>query len=107
MADNFQDKVEILTDQALDRLRKWDRDKAAKEVMREYLNEEGMVTKSGSKLTELLDERHRMALNSVDEAVKLKAIDSALTMAAGNEKVTNVQNNQFNFGKFLDDMPEK
>lgn len=102
----FENQVELLTDQALNHLRRWDKEKAAKEVVRDYLNEEGLIVKSGSKLQELLDERHRLALMAEDDEIKLKAINSSLAMAAGPEKVTNVQNNQFNFGDFLNKCEE-
>ena len=101
---DFQDQVELLTGRALISIRQWNKKQVAEEIMRDYLSEEGMITKSGSKLEELLDERHRLSLGSEDENIKLKAIDSALNMASGSAKVTNVQNNQFNFPKFLDDI---
>ncbi len=107
MLDNFQDNVELLTNKALTNLRIWKKKEDAEDIIREYLSEEGMITKSSSKLQELLDEKHRMALSSTDEPTKLKAIDSSLAMAAGNRKMIGTQNNQFNFGKFLDDIPEK
>lgn len=99
---DFQLQVELIRDKAIEKLRKWDRDKAAREVMREYLSEEGLVVKSGSKLEELLESRHRLAVDEkTDPEIRLKAINASLEMAAGSEKVTNVQNNQFNFGDFL------
>lgn len=98
---DFQLQVEHIRDRAVKVLRKWERDKAAREVMRDYLSEEGLLVKSGSKLEELLEERHRIALTAKDPEIKLKAINASLEMAAGSEKVTNVQNNQYNFGDFL------
>ncbi len=104
MTGDFQTQVEVIRDKAVEKLRKWGRDQAAKEVQREYLSEQGLIVKSGTKLEELLDERHRIALGSPDPEVRLKAINASLEMAAGSEKVTNVQNNQYNFGKFLDNI---
>ncbi len=105
---DFLSNVETMRDRALNKLRDWEKQKAAREVMREYLSEEGMLVKSNSKLNELLDARHQIALQEAhDPEVRLKAINASLEMAAGNEKVTNVQNNQFNFGKFLNDLPEE
>ena len=103
---DFQGRVEVFQEKALAKLRKWNNEQAAKEVMREYLSEEGIYTKSETKLDELLNERHRLALTAVDESVKLKAIDSSLAMAAGNEKVVATQNNQYNFGDFLNNIKE-
>lgn len=98
---DFQTNVEIHREKALKKLRQWSDEDSAKKVMRSYLSEEGLYVKSGSKLDELLEERHKLALTAEDENVKLKAIDSALAMAAGNEKIVATQNNQFNFGDFL------
>lgn len=94
----FENKVDIYRDNALKKLRQWRKEDAAKDIMRDYLNQEGMVVKSGSKLEELLDERHRIALMAVDDNIKLKAIDSALNGAAGNTKDGggDTNNNQFN-----------
>lgn len=98
----FETQIEVHRENAVVKLRKWQQEQSAKEVMRDYLSEEGMYTKSDTKLAELLDERHRIALNAEDDNTRLKAIDSAIASAAGSEKVGNVQNNQFNFGDFLD-----
>ena len=75
--------------------------------MRNYLSEDGLYVKSNTKLNELLDERHRIALNSEDDLIRLKAIDSSLNMASGNEKVVATQNNQFNFSDFLNNIKEQ
>lgn len=102
----FQTIVRIKTDQALARMRKWDKEQAAKEVMRDYLSEEGLITKSGSKLEELLEQRHRIAISAVDPEVRLKAINSSLEMASGNDKVNNQTNIQFNLGDFVNGLKE-
>jgi len=99
---DFLREVEVIRDKAIAKLRTWRDEEAASRVQRKYLNEEGLVVKSGSKLEELLEERHRIALQSLDPEVRLKAINASLEMAAGSEKVTNVQNNQYNFDNFGD-----
>ena len=52
--DNILDRVETVKSNALITLRKWDKEKDAKEVMREYLSEEGMIFPDKTKLDELL-----------------------------------------------------
>lgn len=103
---DFDDEVSVYTKNVVATLRKWDEDTSAKKVMREFLSENGVVTKSSSKLDELLEERHKLALFSEDENVKLKAIESSLAMASGSEKNVGVTNNQFNFGDFLNKLDE-
>jgi hypothetical protein len=98
---DFQTQVEVLKDQALAKMRRWSDEQSAKKIHREYLSEEGMFVKSGSRLEELLDERHRIALTAAEPEVRLKAINSSLDMAAGSEKITNIQNNHYDFGDFL------
>lgn len=98
---DFESKVELYRDNVVAKLRQWDKEASAKDVMRDYLSEDGMLVKSNTKLDELLAERHRIALESEDEGIRLKAIDSSLSMAAGPEKVVATQNNQYNFGDFL------
>lgn len=101
---DFQTQVEVIRENAVRKLRQWSDEESAKNVMRKYLSEEGLITKSGSKLEELLEERHKLAINASDENVKLKAIDSSLQMAAGSEKIVATQNNQYNFGDFLNNL---
>lgn len=101
---DYQGEVAKQADQMLCRMRRWDKEQGAKEIMREYLGEQGLRYKDKTKLQELLDERHNMALCSEDENVKLKAIDSALNMAAGNEKNATVNNTQINIGNFLNEL---
>lgn len=101
---SFEDQVEVYRENVVIKLRKWNQENSAKEVMRDYLSEDGMITKSDTKLAELLDERHRIALTAEDPSIRLKAIDSAVGMAAGSEKVVATQNNQFNFGDFLNNL---
>jgi len=103
---DFENKVEVIADRALAKLRKWDNEQAAKVVMRDYLSEEGYVNKDNSKLEELLEERHKIALVAADPEIRLKAINSSLDMAAGNEKGGNTTNNQFNFGDFLNNVKD-
>ena len=97
----FENSVEQSKDKALSVLREWKKEESAKEIQRKYLSSQGIKYKDRSKLEELLDERHNLALCAEDENVRLKAIDSSIAMAAGSEKITNVQNNQYNFGEFL------
>src|SRR6267154_2761826 len=104
---DFEIKVREVQEKALAILRRWDKEKLAKEIMREYLSEEGMLDKSKTKLDELLDQRHKLALSAIDENIKLKAIDSGIAMAAGSEKMAAVQNNQYNFGDFLNTIKDK
>ena len=103
---DFETEVELIRNNALNKLRQWNEEDVAKKVMRNYLSEDGLYVRSNTKLNELLDERHRIALNSEDDLIRLKAIDSSLNMAAGNEKVVATQNDQYNFSDFLNNIEE-
>ena len=102
----FETTVDSVANSVVAKMRRWEKEQAAKEIAREFLSEEGLNPEKGSKLSELLEERHRIALNSPDELIRLKAIDSALQMAAGSEKIVATQNNQFNFGEFLNKLKD-
>lgn len=106
MPKKFEIDVKEKTEKALEKMRRWDKEQGAKELMREYLSGQGLLDKSKTKLDELLDERTKIALQGVDENIRLKAIDSALMMATGNEKVQNNQFNQFNFNDFVDGLKD-
>lgn len=101
---DFQSDLADNTSKAVTILRKWHNEKAAKVVQREYLSEQGLKFKESTKLEELLDARHNMGLDeTLDPEVRLKAINASLEMAAGSEKITNVNTNtQINFGDYLD-----
>lgn len=106
--DDFESRVEIYQERILAKLRKWDKEKAAEEIHREYLSEEGLYTKSSSKLEELLDERHKLALTADDPNIRMRAIDSSLAMASGPKtKIVATQNNQYNFSSFIDSLKDE
>lgn len=98
----FQDKVAQVKEQAIAKLRRWDKEKAATEILREYLGEEGLNGQSN--LDNLLTRMKGIALHAEDLEVSRKATKDLLEMAAGASKV-NVQNNsQYNFGDFLKEL---
>lgn len=100
---DFESMVDQVSANVVAKLVRWDKEKSAKELHREYLSEEGLNVKGKSKLQELQDARHKIALEAEDPELQLKAIESSIAMAAGSEKITlnnNTQNN-FSFGELL------
>ncbi|SRR6266403_2728797 len=81
---SFIDRVNSVKLIASENLKRWEKDEKVSEIMREFLNIEGDSGKS--KWQELLDEQHKIALNSMDPEVRLKAIESALKLAAGKDQ---------------------
>lgn len=96
---DFESNVEKHKEKAMLSFRKWTKDQAATEIMRDYVGQEGKDGKS--KLDNLLNRMEDIALKSIDDEVSRKAIKDILEMAAGNPKISVQNNNQYNFGDFL------
>jgi hypothetical protein len=100
-------EIELIREKVAKNLLVWQEEQAATKVHREYLNSEGMYSKDNTKLKEILDERHRLALTAEDAEVRRKTINDIVVSAAGNPKITaNIQNNQYNLGDFFNNVED-
>lgn len=120
---NFLETKKEHENKAIQVLKKLDLDKKFSDFARDKFNEVGLSGKA-SKAEEMLDELHEIAVGKKEiidpetgekKIVKsktenrIKAIRVAAEMMGGglNEKQTqNIQNNQFNFGDFLNKIKE-
>lgn len=100
---SFLEKVEEHRDKALKVLKRIDAEKKFSEFAREKFNEVGLKSDS-TKAEDMLESLYTIGTQGENEEVKVKAIKTFAEMVGGgmNEKTMNVQNNQFNFGEFLE-----